>query len=194
MNAPAFFKAPDRKSLAKLSIEQYYAICDVGVFANGERTELLDGQIYVINAQYLPHARIKHVIFFALHDSLLANNSSLTVLSEATIELGKFGAPQPDIFIFDAPDALKGAPDGSVKLVAEVADSSERQDLGKKLKLYARGAIPEYWVAVLRTRRIERFTQPVGDKYLQHDSFVFGDVVESVTLPGVGLSSGLLYD
>ena len=186
---------PDtRPRRAKLSIEQFYLISESGAFDDYAKTELLDGEIHVVNSQFMPHMRIKRTILFALQESLLATGSQLEMGVEGAVELGLDNVPEPDVFIFDGRNAVRGVPDGDVKLIVEVADSSERRDLGKKLKIYARNRVPEYWVAVLRTKRIERFTEPSDGGYARHDSFAFGDRVDSLTLPDIHLAAGWSRD
>lgn len=181
-----------RRSPARLSIAQYYAISNSGALDDFDRTELLNGEIYPMNAQYMPHMRVKMALIFALRDSLLAIRSPLLVGSEGSIEIGSHSAPMPDVFLYDAPDVAQGAPDGSVKLAIEVADASERFDLGPKKKLYASGKIPEYWVAVLRTGVVERFSEPTNGDYQRRDSFAFGVAVTSVSIAGLAIPADAL--
>jgi hypothetical protein len=44
----------------------------------------------------------------------------------------------------------------------EVADSSLRRDRDLKKRIYARAAIPSYWIVNLADRRIEVYTAPSG--------------------------------
>jgi Uma2 family endonuclease len=177
---------------ARLSIEQYYRICDSGALEGFGKTELIEGEICFVNSRFMPHMRVKIDILFALAATLKESRPDLEIGAEGAIELGLNSVPEPDVFIFDAPSAERGAPDGSVKLVVEVSDATVRYDLGKKKQLYAAAAVPEYWVALVRKPRIERFTDPVDGSYRRHDSFDFKDRVDSVTLPGVYLPAGTL--
>lgn len=190
---PELHLRPDtRPRKAKLTIEQFYLINASGAFDDYAKTELLDGEIHVVNSQFLPHMRVKRDIFTALQASVDALGSELEVGIEGAVELGAHNVPEPDVFLFDARDAERGVPDGSLRLVVEVADSSERRDLGRKKRLYARHGIPEYWVAVLRTRTITRFADPIGNDYARQDSFTFDHGVTSLTLPGVAIAAGVL--
>ena len=77
-------------------------------------------------------------------------------------------------------------------LVVEVADTSLSHDLGKKLRLYARSGIPEYWVADVRGGRIIRFHVPAGDAYVECAEFSFGEPIPSVTIPGLTVDTARL--
>jgi Uma2 family endonuclease len=191
MNAPFQpYASPSRPAPARLTIDQYYAICESGALDEYNRTELLDGRIYQMNAQYTAHMRAKLALFRALDPLVRACGAELGM--EATIEIGARNAPQPDLFVWTGKDVGKGAPDGTVLIAIEVADSSERHDLGKKRRIYARGGVREYWVAVLRTQTVERFAEPADGDYRRHDSFAFADAINSVTMPGIGIPAGTL--
>lgn len=184
----------NRPRKAWLTIEQFYLIGESGAFDDYAKTELLDGEIHVVNSQFLPHMRVKRTIFLALQASLEAAGSPLEMGIEGAVELGLNNVPEPDVFIFDARDAVRGVPDGSVRLIVEVADLSERRDLGFKKRIYARNRVPEYWVAVVRTGRIERFADPVDGDYAHHDSIAFSEGLAALTLPEAVLPAGALAD
>jgi Uma2 family endonuclease len=73
-------------------------------------------------------------------------------------------------------------------LVVEVADSSLAQDRNVKGPIYARAAIPVYWIVNVPDRRIEVFTDPTGPVpipvYRQRTDFAETDAVPLV-LDGV---------
>lgn len=192
MNETVRFSAETRPRKVRFTIEQFYRMEGAGAFEGLKKTELLDGEISSVNAQHMPHMRAKVALFRALDHVVRNLGGPLEVGIEGSIELGQYNLPEPDIFIWEPVDAEKGAPDGSVRLVIEVADSSEVRDLNKKRRIYARHGVREYWVAVLRTRRIERFSEVVDGHYRRHDSFAFSERVESVTLPGVAIAAGTL--
>ena len=183
------FRAPTTPRRARLSVEQYYAICEAGVLSDHERTELINGEIFIMNAVYRAHARVRGEIEFALRQAL-AGRSDIEVLGEVTAELSPDTAPMPDISISKRVSGDKGIPDGALLLAIEVADTTERRDLGTKRKLYARHGVPEYWVVLVKKQEVVRFAEPLNGDYRQRESFPFGAGVESVTLDGVVLPEG----
>jgi Uma2 family endonuclease len=183
MNAPTRpLRFDNRSRRAKLTLEQFYAIDETGIFGDA-RTELIDGQIYVMNALHLPHARTKRDIEFALI-GLLRGQPDLEVIGDVTVELDDYNGPQPDISILRRTDAQKGAPGEAMLIAIEVADS-ERRDLGLKRRLYARHGVPEYWVALVKSRTIRRFSDLRDGAYQSDDRFMFDQILPSATLPGV---------
>jgi Uma2 family endonuclease len=191
MNAPfGLLRRPPEPRPARLTIAQYYAISDSGALDDFERTELLDGRIYQMNAQYTGHMRAKLALFRALDGQV--STIRLELGMEATVELGLISAPQPDLFVWTGKDEGKGAPDGTVRLAIEVADSSERQDLGRKRRIYARNGVPEYWVAVLRKQEFVRFTESDGKDYVRRDTIPFESALSSLTLQGLTVPGGTL--
>ena len=78
------------------------------------------------------------------------------------VRLDSHAEPEPDVTIIrpDAPENRHPGPDETL-LVIEVADSSLRKDRGRKLRMYARAGIFEYWIVDLNADRIEVYRDPV---------------------------------
>jgi Uma2 family endonuclease len=181
----------NRARKARLSVEQYMRIADSGALDAFGKTELIRGEIRVVNSQYMPHMRAKLALYRALYAAVTELALPLEVGSEGAARLGDDSMPEPDVFIC-APTNELAAPASAIKLVIEVADATVRQDMGPKRRLYAEHAIPEYWVVLLNKRRVERFADPRDGDYARQDGFGFGDAVDSVTLPGVRVPAGTL--
>jgi hypothetical protein len=66
----------------------------------------------------------------------------------------------------------------------EVADTSLAQDRGNKKRLYARAAIPIYWIVNLLERQVEVYADPTGPAeepdYRQQQVYREGDTVPVV--------------
>lgn len=69
-----------------------------------------------------------------------------------------------------------------MEVVSEGPDDRKR-DYEDKREEYERAAIPEYWIADPRNRRITVLTLH-GDQYVEHQVAQDGDTAESVLLPG----------
>ena len=52
-----------------------------------------------------------------------------------------------------------------IYLLIEVADSTLSHDRNRKIKVYAKANISEYWVIDVNQRRLLVFRQPQGDTY-----------------------------
>jgi len=79
--------------------------------------------------------------------------------------------PQADIVLLQPrPDFYRSAhplPD-QVLLLIEVADTSIRQDQGRKLTLYARAGVAEYWIVNRQAEAVEVYRSPSGGGYREH--------------------------
>ena len=179
-----------RPEEARFNIGQLYALHEQDLLNEWKRIELIKGEIRTMSPQHMPHMRAKRDAFIALLPSVREAGYELGL--EASVELGEFDLPMPDIFVYEEMDAPRGLPGKFLKLVIEVAESTARNDLGEKLELYASFGVPEYWVVIPRKLRIERFAEPRKGTYLRHDSFGYGDSVFSVTLPSIVLPGGSL--
>jgi Uma2 family endonuclease len=92
--------------------------------------------------------------------------------------------PEPDIAAVPGPDdayATRHPLASEVGLLIEVADSSLGHDRDEKGRLYARAAIPHYWIINLQDRWVEVYSDPTGPDpsphyRLRHD-FRPGDVL-----------------
>ena len=72
-------------------------------------------------------------------------------------------------------------------LLVEVSDSSLRQDQKTKKRLYARAAVPVYWILNLEDSRLEVYAEPSGPAdepdYRQHQDYG-PDVAVPVVIDG----------
>ncbi|NIP90467.1 MAG: Uma2 family endonuclease, partial [Gammaproteobacteria bacterium] len=80
--------------------------------------------------------------------------------------------------------AKKSLPGEAVKLAVEVADTTQRDDLGAKRRDYAKAGLPEYWVVDLKKRTLHRFSGPREGDYPPATLFREGEEVAAATLPG----------
>ena len=126
------------------------AMLDAGVIKDGEKVELIRGELIEMSPQGPLHADITHRLSKWLRRNLPRN---LDYATQCPFRLGQEDEPEPEIFIF--PDGLgvndvKGA---DVLLVIEVAVSSLKFDLGVKSAVYAEHGVREYWVVDPETQR-----------------------------------------
>ena len=167
---------------ARFTVDEFLRMDMAGVFEGHGRTELIDGEIYVMNAQYRPHARIKAQFYDALRDGLRAIGSPFTAMIEVTVSIPTNGAPQPHIVATSEPDGEGPVPASSVALLVEISDSTLHFDLGKKAQIYAKAGIAEYWVVDIEGRRILCHARPGVDGYPEPVEVLFGDIVASTTI------------
>jgi Uma2 family endonuclease len=174
----------------KLRVEDYLMLDEAGAFESYGKTELLDGEIYYMNAQHRPHAWTKSMLYIALVRALERSRSGLEALVEASISMPDHSVPEPDIVVTSEARGKGLVPLASVSLVVEVADNSLAQDLGRKAQLYARDGVPEYWVVDVNARAVRQLWAPVGDSYGEHRDSKFGDVIHAATIAGLSVETG----
>jgi Uma2 family endonuclease len=131
-----------------------------GVFAPGQRVELLEGEIVEMMPIGPYHSGVvgRLLNFFAQ-----IGGSRWTVQCQNPVQLSNRSEPVPDVVLL-RPDpndytTRHPAPE-DVLLLIEVADSSVAYDREDKLPAYAKAGIQEYWLVNLVSRQIEVFREP----------------------------------
>src|SRR4051794_23178872 len=112
------------------TVKDYFRMADAGLF-DGRRVELLDGEVIEVSAPGHLHMRsIAGTASMLLPVFFPAN----MVAIQGTLPLGKYGAPDPDLYACDVP---AGTPLDQIPLpflVIEVSDTTYPKDSGIKLR------------------------------------------------------------
>ncbi|WP_375398192.1 Uma2 family endonuclease [uncultured Sphingomonas sp.] len=167
-----------------LRVEDFMLLDDNGAFDDYGKTELIDGDIYVLKAQHGPHARAKSRLAFALTTSLREIGSDLEVIIEVAVYLNGDTMPEPDIVVTRWRG--KGAvPVESIALLVEVADTTLDRDTGRKLDLYAAAGVPEYWVVDVNEGHVLMHDQPQGNGYRERRKVPLADTLLSTAVNGL---------
>lgn len=174
----------------KLRVEDYLLLDDAGAFAEYRKTELIEGDIYFMNAQHRPHARIKSRLHVLISQALKAMGGNLEAIVEGSVAIPPVNVPEPDIVITSEAEGEGLIPLGSVRLIVEVADATLNTDLTRKAAIYARHNVPEYWVADINGRSIHQMWAPEGEAYAERREVAFGEVLEAATIMGLKVETG----
>lgn len=186
----------DEQSLARLearepvkhriTVDEFLAMNEAGVFEGVGRVELIEGEVYEMSPQYLPHGRVLMALSAALDEA--SRQIGLEAVTPVSARLEVDSLPEADLLVIHAGGAQDGfvTPD-MIRILVEVSASSLRHDLGIKARLYARTGVPEYWVADVAGRRIIRLHAPQGETYTRRAEFAFGDTVPSATIPALAI-------
>lgn len=185
MNAPARLETQQQ---VKLRVEDFFALDEVGAFAPHERTELIDGSIYVLAPQHRPHANLKMALYDALREALVASGSQLKAVIEATVAMPPHDAPEPDLIVTSEPYGEGPIPLPSVSLLIEVASTTLSDDLGIKQRTYATHGVPEYWVADVNERVVHQMWRPDGDEYRERRTIALDQPLSMGTIAEVKLA------
>ena len=170
---------------ARLSAKDFWLLAESGAFEQYARSELIEGEIFVVNSQFRRHAWFRRKLVRAFEDALAERAGGLDVLDECSVAFDDASVPEPDIVLTTEAQGAGPIPIASVRLIVEVSDTTLSHDLGRKQRLYAKHGIPEYWVADLSAERILRMWKPEGNRYLQRDEWAFGLPVKSATIAGL---------
>ncbi len=178
--------APARR---RFTVDEYCAMADAGIFAEEERIELLDGEIFVMPPIGPPHEfgtdLLNRELAHLLYDRAL-------VRVQNSLRLDDYGLPEPDIAVVRFRDDYhRNRPTpADVLLVIEIADSSLRYDRNVKLPRYAAAGIPEVWIANVPARQVEAFHDPVDGVYQSSRIVPADGRISPRTFPDVVLTVG----
>jgi Uma2 family endonuclease len=164
-----------------MSRREYELLARAGAF-EGERVELIRGQVLRMSPMGVPHAQSvqKLNMLFVRRFGHVAD-----VRPQCPLAISDDTLPEPDLVLVD-PQAVDVSEDAAgALLVVEISDSSLRFDRGLKSQLYAEAQVPEYWVVNLPEGLLEVFREPRDGRYRQVQTLERDAQVECQRLPGV---------
>jgi Uma2 family endonuclease len=176
-----------------LTTDQYHLMHEAGVFQDGDRLELVNGEIQTMS----PIGR-KHVAciirLVKLFEKKLGDR--VMVSAQNSVRLDNHAEPQPDIAILKWRDdfyheALPTPDD--ILLIIEVADSSIDYDRHVKAPLYAAAGIPEMWLFDVNQKIIEGYSQPSSNGYKLLRRYDEGDHLSILAFPDVTFNWNELF-
>jgi Uma2 family endonuclease len=167
-----------------LTVADFLLLDENGAFDGYGKTELLNGEIYYMNAQHSRHGRIKMRLASAIITALGALGSNLETMIEVSVRIEPSSAPIPDIVVtrYSGDDLI---PVDTVALTVEVADTTQKSDLGSKASLYATAKVPEYWVFDAKAGVLHQMWSPKGETYTQSRQIQAGQMITAETIDGL---------
>lgn len=148
-------------SWPRFSVAKYQRMIEAGILTPEDKVELLENYVVLKMPRNPPLDGTLHVIGKRLPRWI---PDGWELRSQLTVVLPD-SQPEPDFAIVrgDELTYLARHPTSTdVGLLIEVADSSLLRDQRDKTRIYARAAIPVYWIVNLVDRRVEVYTQPSG--------------------------------
>ncbi len=167
--------------LRRWSRDEYDRMTAAGLFAPGERVELIDGEILAVTPQGTLHAAAIGLTENALR---AAFGASFSVRVQLPLAGGPDSEPEPDVAVVRGTprDYLKAHPAAAL-LVVEVADATLEFDRTRKGSLYARAGVQDYWIVNLVDRCIEVYRDPGPESYRSTRSCLSGETVAPLGAP-----------
>lgn len=145
--------------MSALAQQRDYTIDDIYNLPEGQRAELIDGQIYDMAPPSTTHQRICGRLHQAIANYIDRNNGNCEVFSAPfAVFLNKDSKNyvEPDISVICAPEKLTdrgctGAPDWIIEIISP---GNPEHDYVRKLNLYLDAGVREYWIVDPRDRKI----------------------------------------
>ncbi len=142
---------------------EYEQLVGAGGLDPNSRVELVDGEILDMAPQASLHATGVRLAEDALR---VAYGNQFDVRAQLPLAIDGCSEPEPDLAVVTgSPRDYRDAHPTTAVLIVEVADSSLQFDRTRKLALYARNGIPDYWILNLIDGMLEVHRDPAGDSY-----------------------------
>ena len=169
--------------------EQFYTTDDIYALPDGQRAELIEGQIYYMAPPSRKHQLICGELFAIIHNYIKSKGGSCeTYTAPFAIFLNKDDKNyvEPDISVICDKDKLTdkgcaGAPDWIIEIVSP---GSRRMDYSVKLFKYRTAGVREYWIVDPEKNRIIVYD-------LEHDDmneYTFTDIVKAGIYPDLSIN------
>ncbi len=127
-----------------------YTFEDVDAFPDGVRAELIDGEMFIMQAPGESHQDILGELFWFIKSYLKRNNRQCKAYMGlgAFVKKDKYNYLIPDISVVCDRDRLdpkgcQGSPDWVIEIVSP---STRKRDYERKLALYRETGTREYWI------------------------------------------------
>lgn len=164
------------------TVDEYYRMSDLSILSPEERTELIDGEVIAMAAQYPAHVTSTKLGYDYLAELL---KQKAVVRCQAPIWISDRSLPEPDIAIVrPLIERYYGRHPGPEDIfwLIEVSDATLQYDLNTKAKLYAKAGIPIYWVIDAVEREVHAYRTPCEGDY--HDKITMreSDTLLDLTL------------
>jgi Uma2 family endonuclease len=165
----------------------------VGILSDGDRVELLEGQLVEMSPIGPRHALAVDALMYALVASV-ADGATVRVQNPVTLDGGS--EPQPDLVVVRRP--WRGYPGAhpsaeDILLLIEVADSSLETDQGAKRAMYAKAGIREFWVVDLTRDVVLVHRNPTGLVYGSVTTVTMSGMLAVEALPGVSVAVATIF-
>lgn len=128
-----------------------YTIADIEALPDGERAELIDGEMFMMATPMTVHQRILVKLIFEIETFIRKNKGNCELLPApfgVYIKKDDRNYVEPDISVICHEDTLDekgchGAPDWVIEIVSP---SSRKMDYVRKTTLYQETGVREYWI------------------------------------------------
>jgi len=170
------------------TVKEYHLMTEVGILSEGDRVELIEGEIVKMAAIGTRHASsVKRLI--AVFSDLERRRAIIG--AQDPIQLTERTEPQPDVVLLEPRAdyyATAHPVPSEVLLLVEVSDSTVDYYRDVKVSIYARSLIQEVWLVDLVKNCLEVYRQPGPNGYSLIIKFWRGQQVASLAFPDLEVS------
>lgn len=147
----------------KFTADEFMKLYEVGIFDDEDRIELVEGDLIIMHAIGRRHAHAVGNLTSYFGEQA---KRRFMISPQNPVFIEEYSLPQPDIVLIPWQRRRRDHPKTSeVFLIVEVADSSLDYDRKRKLPLYARHGVQEFWLVNLVDEVIETFRNSDGSTY-----------------------------
>lgn len=148
---------------------EYHTIEDIYALPEGQRAELMDGEMYMMATPSRVHQRLVMILSNSIFNFIQNNNGDCEIYpSPFAVFLNADDKTylEPDISVICdknklTDDGCNGAPDWIIEVVSP---SSRQMDFNKKLFKYRASGVREYWI-------VDSMKQQIMVYNFEHDDF-----------------------
>jgi Uma2 family endonuclease len=163
---------------------------------DGHRYELYDGEVFVVPGPLPRHQVVQQLIAEVLR-RYVTEHGGFAVDSPIDIVFGDYDVLQPDVVFFsaarahliDLDEVIRHPPDLCVEVLSP---STETNDRGRKLQMFARYGVGEYWIVDPGRRTVEIYRLE-GTAYSLARTASAEDEVTSPEMPGLAFMAGSVF-
>jgi len=170
------------------TVAEYHRLAEVGILAEDERVELIEGEIIRMAPIGPRHAGC---VINATRLFITRLGDRAVISPQNPLVIPPRSEPEPDLLVLrprpiSYSRELPAVPD--VGLAVEVADTTVRFDRLVKARLYARSGIPEFWLCLATDGAIEVYREPSADGYGTVTQHGPGETVSPLAFPDVSFA------
>ena len=167
--------------------EDFSKMYDAGILTEDERVELIDGEVIPMT-----NPGRRHVACSLRANSLLTERLGrrAIVSVQNPFVLDDYNEPKPDVVILEPREDFYASADVSIEfalLVIEISDTTLAKDRKRKLPIYARCGVVEFWIEDLKHNVLLVFRDPFDNGYKTCLTLHPGETVTPQAFPDVHL-------
>jgi hypothetical protein len=142
----------------RMSVDQYHQMLAAGILEDGDRIELLEGWLVEKMTKYPRHVLATRRTRIHL-ERVVPSDWCVDTQDPVTTDDSE---PEPDVRVVRGEFVDRHPRPKDTGMLVEVSDTSLRRDRSVQKRIYARAAIPYYWIVNLIDNHIEVYSDPTG--------------------------------